>query len=477
MKSSENLPSSLREERWFLARTGFVFVLGIGLYLGAIVLKSQFSNTANYPRVQLPDGTWLVCRAVTIGNKHELPFPASLEDRLFRQVQNQKETITTSKQRMVVWLLHEGDQNQLHDLNWFKRCEMTFADDAPIQPDHYQLKRDQGVSGTSGSGYSDAKPFGSSMVKAGRCYVTCEFPIPRPDDGRLQLDVFDGSDQKVARILLPYPDNLIDVPNDWVPDPLPITRSDGDLDVTLKGVTFPRHDNQTGLSVYPQLEFVHDGQPSKTWAAQQELFDQLGNSSYTWECNLSPRESAWKLKLTLSQNPDGRFLPEETKTIDPMPMELAGQASFPRGISHTVNGVAFSIIGLAGPGPVNFTVPGTGTQVTSKTYQPGGQSYGMSSSCSGNNCKIELSCGQPFLMTNVVWGADHTVKLVIRDQAGEVLEQRGNASAQGLMFWFFEPKPTSTSMQAQIIVQKYRRVEFLLAPPKKTEKDNSPKTF
>lgn len=474
MGSTETLQSSIREERWFLVRMAFLFGLGIALYVGAIVLKSHFSSENNYPRVQLSDGTWLVCRAVTIGKKHDLVFPIALGEQIVRRKRGDTETVSTSKQRMLIWLTHENDQNELHDLHWFKRCELTIAGDTPVQPDHYQLKRDQGVHGTSGSGYSEAKPFGSNIIKSGRSYVACEFPVPRPGDGRLQLDVFDGADQIVARIPLPYPDDLIDVPNDWVPDPLPTTRSDGNLDVTLKGVTFPHHDRQRALSVNPQLAFVHDGQQSQTWNAQQELVDQLGNSCYAWECNLSPRESAWKLRLTLSQNPAGRFLPDETKTLDPMPMELAGQASFPRGISHTVNGVAVSILGLAGPGPVNFTLPGTGTQITSKTYQPGGRSWGMSSQCNGNSCKIDLSSGQPFLVTNIPWGADHSVQLVIRDQSGEVLEQQGNTSAQGVAFWFFEPKPTSTSIQVQIIVQKYRRVEFLLAPPQKTEKDKVP---
>ncbi|MEI8378810.1 MAG: hypothetical protein WCJ09_01690 [Planctomycetota bacterium] len=474
MGSPETPQSSLREERWFLVRIGFLFVLGIALYLGAIVLKSQFSAENNYPRVQLSDGTWLVCRVVTIGKKHELVFPTSLGEQIVRRKRGETETVSTSKQQMVIWLTHENDQNEFYDLNWFKRCELTLADDSPVQPNQYHLKRDQGGHGTSGGGYSEAKPFGSITTKSGRSYVTCEFPVPRSNAGRMQLDIFDGADQLVARFPLPYPDDSIDVPNDWVPDPLPTTHSDGNLSVILKGVTFPRPEKRRGLTVIPQLEFLHDGQPSQTWNAQQELLDQLGNSCYAWECNLSPRESAWKLRLTLSQNPAGRFLPEESKTLDPMAVELAGQASFPTAMNHTVNGVTLSILGLAGPGPVNFTLPGTGTQVISKTFQPGERNSGMSSQCNGTSCKIELSSGQPFMVTNTPWGPDHSIQLVIRDQAGEVLEQRGSTSAQGVAFWFFEPKPTSTSIQLQIIVQKFRRVEFLLAPPPKTEKDTTP---
>ena len=81
MGSPETPQSSLREERWFLVRMAFLFVLGITLYFGAIVLKSQVSASHD-PRVQLPDGTWLVCRAVTIGKKHDLVFPIALGEQI-----------------------------------------------------------------------------------------------------------------------------------------------------------------------------------------------------------------------------------------------------------------------------------------------------------------------------------------------------------------------------------------------------------
>lgn len=462
MDPAEIPHANLREERWFQVRLVSIVVLVVGSFLGTVALKSRLQAPA-YPRVQLADGTWLVCRGISIGRKHDLSFPMALRDRFMGRTQGSTETYSTSTDKMVIWLSHEGDQGEMFDLNWFKRCELTYESDLPIEPDQYHLKRDQGSHGTGTGGYSQASRYGTP-ARSQRCVVNFDAPIPRPGNGMMLLDVFDGADQRIAQFRLPYPD-LMPVPaNDWVPDALPSTQADGNLSVTLKGIQYRRHPDQRSLSVVPQLEFTHGEQPSATWEASQELRDQLGNTCYPWSCNLSPRESAWKLRLTLSQNHQGRFLPEETKVVDPMALEQAGQASFPKA-THVVNGSTISILGLAGPGPVDFTLPGTSTRVTSQVFQAGQLGYGMSSQCSNSNCKIDLSSGHPFLMTTSEWGPDDSVRLVIRDQTGQILDLGGRTGAQGVSFWMFEPRSTSTSIQVQIIVQRLRRVEFLVSPP------------
>ena len=137
-------------------------------------------------------------------------------------------------------------------------------------------------------------------------------------------------------------------------------------------------------------------------------------------------------------------------------------------------------MGLGGQGPVEFTLPNSNSNFKTKAYEPGQQGSGMSSSCSGNRCDTEFYSGLPFLVIQATaLQPSHNVQLIVRDQDGNVLPQSGQSGAQGLWFWFFDPKPTSTSVTFEFLVEQRRYVEFFIAPPQpgdiKSDKANGNK--
>ncbi|HEY4262042.1 MAG TPA: hypothetical protein VGM98_17870 [Schlesneria sp.] len=463
--------SSKREERWFAARLLFLFIVVIAGFFGLISLRGNGSSS-KYPRVKLPDGSWLVARQVTVGKIHAIEIPYSLGEQFRRWQQSYKQPYMTSDDRTVIWLMRENDRGERLDLDWVKRVEIDVGDPRPMTPQQYHRQNVQanssGGTGTGSTGFSDAQPFAAATPME-IALIHFDFPLLRPRDNKLIVKVFDGGDTLIAELPLPYipPPSLST--DEWEPDPLPASRTDGNLTVTLNSVDFFEASEKNGVYVSPRLTYEHDGVVSTTWGASEVFHDLLGNQSYAWNCDLSPAETAWKMKLRMMQNANGRFLPEETKKLPLRPLAPAQQLEMATE-THQINGLTVSIVGLGGTGPLDVTLPKSNLRIKTGKYQPEQYGSGMTSSCNNNRCEVDFSSGLPFLMTsNGMSQSDTSLAIVFRDQDGVILPQNGNSGAQGFSFWFFDPKPTSTSVEIEIIVQKYRQAEFLIAPPKPDE--------
>lgn len=463
--------SGKSEERWFLIRLVVLFALAVMVFGLLVSLRGGFL-AAKFPRAQLPDGTWLVARSVSVGTRHavEVPFPRHVQ--YSRWQRNFLDSTTTQTERMVIWLTRENDKGQMLDLDWFGRCELVYTDQLRVGPRQYhkQIVQNNGSSGngTGERGYGDAKPFGSSKQVMDAAVVRFELPLQRPRDGKMTLAVYDGAKNVVAQLELPVPDlpgRSFDV---WQPDPLPATRTVGDLTVTLTSIKRYRDPDSIFISVMPYLQYSIEGKPAGSWSAIHELTDALGNSCQSWNSDLSPLETAWKLKLTMSQMTSGQFSPKETLKLPLKSFASTGQLLL-LSETHTVNQSAVTVIGLGGAGPIEFTLPNSNSQFKTGAYNPGSHGFGMSTSCRNSQCDVSISSGAPFVVTSARPAPDSSVQLVIRDQSGEVLNKNSQGSVEGLTFWFFEPKPTSTQIEIQIIAQKLRYAEFLIAPPTSME--------
>jgi len=463
--------SGRREERWFVARLFLWLLLAIALFWGLLQFRAQF-NTSGLHRAKLPDGTWIVVRGTSTGRVHSVEVPYPISYQLRRMKRKHSERYTTPEDRMVLWVTRENDRGQPLDLSWFLRAEMDVSDSETLSPHQYQRQTvssfNSNSSGSTRSGFNDAKPFGSAL-KVDLAMIRMEFPLVRPRDGQMVLHLLDGAKRDVGTVQIPYPRLSTISTEEWQPDPLPASRTDGNLTVTLDAVKFVENVEQGGVSVVPQLTFVHDGQPSMTWTTTQYLHDLLGNECQTWNSDLSPSEPAWKLKLTMYQMANGRFTPEESARLPLRPLTPVRKL-VQANETHSVNGEKVMLIGLGGPGPLEFQLPNSSAQFTTTAYRPGQLGFGVSNSCVNSKCKVEFSSGYPFLITSDSSGQrGASVQVLLRDQDGEVMAQRGLSTVEGYQFWFFEPKPTSTSVEVEIIVQKHRHAEFLISPPKPDE--------
>lgn len=465
--------ASRSEERRFLLKLLATVVFIVLLLLAVLSWRGATTSSA-FPRVQLSDGTWLVARAVTVGKNHafEMPYPRAVQ--YSRWQRNYTKSTVTPRDRMLIWLTRENDKGEPLDMKWFFRSELVLSEDFMIPPsslhtDHQERYGSSG-SGTGGSGFGDAVKLGGKKQKQDAAVAHCEFPLVRPRPGVMSLNIYDGTKSVVAVLEIPYPKLPKEPDDDWQFETLPSTKSVGNLEVTLKKVEFRRGSYNMGmLSANPILEFRHDGEPSQTWFYSAKLLDAIGNESNAYQCELSPFEPVWKLQLTLQQHARGRFLPEEQGKLPTLPLSPDKQLVLHSG-RYDINGTEIRIVGVGGKGPMNFTLPNSNYAFKTRAYEPGQQSTGMTSGCSGNKCDVEFYSGLPFLITATDAATDgNSVQLAGRDQDGAEILMRGGNTTDGLTFWFFDPPETSTSITFEVIVQKQRQVEFFIAPPKPEE--------
>ena len=466
----EPLPSQ-PEERRFVLKLAVLLVATVLALLAFLAIRGG-TETSPFPRVKLPDGSWLIVRAVTVGTSHSIELPLPPWERIKRWRQSYTQSLTTPGNRMAIWLTREGVHGDTLDLEWFSRAEIVLSEAVVISAvahhREHQLLNATSSSSNDHQGFYDVPTVTASSVTHTVAVARCEFPVVRPRDGLLRLNVYDGSQSVVAILDIPYPVLPNEPTDDWQVDPLPVTRSSGNLDVTLKQIVFSQmgKGRRRVQHVVPQFEFVHDGQPSQMWLSNNDVFDPLGNHASGRRINLSPLERVWKLRLTLTQKSGGRFTPEEIGELPPLPLAPAKQM-VATSTTHTINGETIQLIGLGGTGPLNFALPNSNLTVTSKEYQPGERMNGFGWGCEGAACVFRLNSGHPFLMTTDSFSRNgSSVELRASDQDGETLAVFDRSSSNKVTFWFFEPKPTSTSITFQFLVQQPRQVEFFIAPPK-----------
>lgn len=467
MESANDTHASRREERWFLFRLLLITVLIIAGSTLLIVLRQQWARRSDV-FLTLPNGTVLTLRAISVGTSHSAQIPYAMERRLLGRADKYVDNLTTQAPRLVLWLGNEDSSGQPLEMKWFRRATIVVSDSESVPARNYHLIRRDRRGGSSSStddgGFSDAEALGSSNP-CSLSLVRLELPLIRPTGPSLALRVEDGTDTILGTLEVPAHTLTFPAPT-WVPDTLPATRSDGNLEVTLNSVTAARLD-RGAWQIKPELSLRHDGEPSDSWISRFQLSDELGNTSAAWSCNLSRREPAWKLNVTLEQRPDGKLRPEDHRRLPARAVSPPGQLTR---LSETyrVNGIDVSLIGWGGTGPQEFQLPQSTARITTGEYRPGQGSSGMSTSCRGNTCDIELISGHPFLATSIVMTDDTSIQIVFRGSEGNILPHRGMSSQGPIQFWFFEPEQVTSPVEIEIIVQKFRHAEFLISPPEPT---------
>jgi len=416
--------------------------------------------------VPLPGGSRLAVRAVSGGTEHSVKIPYRRMGLLTRQQAKFQESCTTPGASTVIWLTREADDGTFLDFRWFRRCELVRTDHPVVGADRYRRVEERAngssTSSTDESGFFDAIPFGTPSPALDLSVLRIELPALRRDGYSFELRLLDGSGKAVVSIPVPYPDREIPPPT-WIPESLPVTHSDGDLEVTLTAVKAEPRD-EGGITLQPQIQVVHGGTPSQTWEARYSLSDELGNRSTPWACRLSPREPAWKLSLTLDQRADGRLTAAERHRLDLRAISPPGQMQ-PWQVRHEVNGVTVELLGIGGTGPCEFQIAGSESRFKTSPRKPGLMVSGVSKSCSSRICDVEYSSGHPFVITREIANPETSVRLVIRNQKGTVLPTRGEGAVDEMRLWFFDPDSETREIEVEMIVQKYRHVEFLIAPP------------
>ena len=244
----------------------------------------------------------------------------------------------------------------------------------------------------------------------------------------------------------------------WSPEPVPATKPNGDLSVTLTrlvtgaGPGTPPRKPQPGEEIWSNARFrvVQNGKPSTDWQPREvEVSDATGNrftsSANTygqdgdsrgsmhlgWRGSLWPDEPAWKLRFEFSRR--AGFAPDELWTLNGLVLPQKGktlkvaQRAVRQGLP--VELVALSRGGAPPDGFSSFS-EGAGVHLSAPSVRPG--------------TRITL--------------------VRVTDERGRPVKQGGSGWGGGQFSFGLEPPADAKRLNLTFAIHKSRYVEFLAAP-------------
>jgi len=232
----------------------------------------------------------------------------------------------------------------------------------------------------TGAGASVGGPGGSTYDDL---WFTFE-SFPRHQTSFL-LRVLDSSSTNVVEFKIQNP-APIKPPEKWAVADLPITRTLGDLSVTLTKMSFESNKvrNASPMPIFfndpwvvPAFEFKLNGQPTKKWSVEiLDLSDSSGNfspnlytqSEHIFLCN---REDAWKLNAKFFADDHLDVTNNSSWKISGIKVPAAGEITSVN-LSGTIAGFTMTLNGICGPGQVVFSngIPVANTVVSNLPAGP-----------------------------------------------------------------------------------------------------------
>ncbi|MBI1312538.1 hypothetical protein GC176_14695 [bacterium] len=306
----------------------------VSIIAGELVMLAKFDKQAaafglpQLSTVPMPDGSVLTLHAVSYGTTHTLPvpiFPPGIHWRV--QPANLRTINQSSNRNSVVFFVsrHDPETKDFLDFDWWSRCEVTGANDEPIQdrnPHRYVYTNQS--SHSQGTGQRPFRPFKETVIglqdKWRRIIIASEFPVFRAN-GPATLDFFDSDGRKVAS--LPFIPNWTPPATEWTPQPLPATVDQDPVSLVLTNARLKAHDRRSNDSKDGrrwQLEcdarLLKDGKRAEHWSyGLQTVADVLGNDASPWDVTLSRNEPAWRVRFQATREAGADFTDDERVTI------------------------------------------------------------------------------------------------------------------------------------------------------------------
>jgi len=300
----------------------------------------------------------------------------------------------------------------------------------------------------------------SGYSSSGSVMLINEGPFPRRDP-MLHMRLYQKeTDRLLFDLHVPNPGYKPKF-DEWAPEPVPATQTVEPLTVTLKN----------GPANIP-LEYVRDEDveitstdPRWTNTPPKRNFwvtDATGGKAYRLS-GLSPFEPAWKLHLRFWRNESAEFSPDEvwrTKLIK-LPAALTAERLKLGGVA---GGVELSTNYVTSAGEVH-------DDGTDLTVTPG--SGGNSSSNETRNGKPYTTVDSllPFFQLShstldeetelIIVVKDQDGRKLTNDRSGSTTHHTGGIASRRIQF---QPAPETTEVQLEVIVNRGRTFEFLVAP-------------
>jgi hypothetical protein len=248
----------------------------------------------------------------------------------------------------------------------------------------------------------------------------------------------------------------------WQPSPLPQTRTNGPVTLTLGSLTEKLQTDGKAYYLSPKFN-VRSVHPA--WADAeanfQELLDATGNEGML----LSPREPAWKLRALVFRKRPKDFAANEQLVLTNLALPAPGQfQSLDQ--SADCNGVGVKVLVLAGAGSF-----GLSNGVTRFMQPPPQGTGGAFSSTVGNGYSVETwGSSTPFLLVEVRNAQpDDDIQIHLLDNSGreEKIETSRNGTASSALSIYkfaFDPPQGTKFVTLTLVVNRPLLFDFLVDP-------------
>ncbi|QDU45638.1 hypothetical protein Mal52_41330 [Symmachiella dynata] len=472
--ASEQNPQFQTLRLWYF---GVVVVLIIAVLIVA-PWAAGVPPSGYIAEADLPDGSILSLRAVTYGKHHELPLE-SLDNSLlpsfgFRKTPDslQRETGANS---IVLWFSRRNrETGEAMGFDWWQRCSAVDVNGWVVKDfvPHQEFFSDRFWDGSnSGGQWGGDRPLQSiSTGEYDIVVASSMLPSFRTAGTSFTLQVHNTTGKVVAEFEVPSPG--VAKNSTWVPKALPITKSTGDLSVSLKDLKLelPHQPKGYALNAFADVSMPSDDRSAQWRLENVHLEDELGNVSDVYDCILSPLEPAWKVVARLARREDAPPLPIETWNAGSIPLPADGKVKSLH-LSGSVGGASIGVESIGGAGQVTYKELGanlgrqrhfhdSGVWVNEKNVR-----IEVELATDGNQHLRTIKSDIPHLVLKLplltrlqelrILGLDNLNQQI----PGKVTEEEGKT------YWFFEPSPGSTSIDVKFIITNKREVEFIVAPP------------
>jgi len=449
----------------------FVF-LTLLMAVAALMQSAPPLKVPGAQKVVLDDGTELYVQ-VTYGETHywvgEIQT-TSIAERLFRRTRTLVDTRSNGREAYMIWLTGlDPATGRPADLTWWKYSSVVdqYGDEVRDTDPHRRRWHVTGH-GISGSESSTKRPVEPLTEPATVYLLSSRFPTFHTNKASYTLRLHDTEGKIVARVNLPVQHSMPKLT--WTPDPLPVTKSKGDLGVTLTGVDYalrePRDDEgRTAIRVRPQFEATWNGKPF-SWTYSCEVYDSMGNHDDMSNVHLSPHADAWKLQMRIRRMEIAEFAPEEQWQAPEIALPPSGKHQQVTA-QGSVKGAGVTIRTIAGSGKVAYDLPGAGSSSGSSGsfgIDGGRIQYDVDINRRNTLTQIEVDAGAPHLAIDAKLQAGQ--RLIVRavDDQGRQVQTRVRDYG-GIYIVFLAAAADAKSVQPTFIVHREELVEFYVDPP------------
>lgn len=316
-----------------------IVLLGVAAILVLGLAAAAFWWQTRPQVITFSDDAKVTLLAVEYGKRHAPPgvkAPATTATNRPTAGRRAASTFTTTNDTLVLWVRQEYDSQQYH---YFQYLIGDKANTACVQTYGRNTGARQGNEVVAVQ--VDAFP-----RRAGKFYVR----VQEQGNGGSEI-----ADKKFA-ISNPLHGSLAK----WTAEPLPATKTDDDLSVTLTklaaGVQMPYNrgdsdaDDPLNKGVAATFHVERNGKPMSNWQpVAADTFDATGNhvagwvnsdwvnqnggagwpngdGTLTWQYGLWPDEPSWKVRFEFSQQSD--FTPDELWSVQNVPVQPGRQQDF-----------------------------------------------------------------------------------------------------------------------------------------------------